>query len=305
MIILGIETSCDDTAVALVEDGHKLLHTTASSQLHSNTGGVIPERASRMHIEVLPVLVADIISRMNGEKPDRIAVTTNPGLIPALLVGVSFAYGLARSWDLEVIDINHLYSHVYANIFEHPDIEFPHISLLVSGGHTQIIKVKSPTEMEVIGSTLDDACGEAFDKVARMFNLGYPGGPIVSKLAMKGNREAINFPRPMENSKDYNFSFSGIKTAVSNYIKNNKDSLSVEDTLASFEYACVDILIRKTIRAARDFKINTITLSGGVAANKALREELLSYNNEFNIYVPDISICGDNAITVAGLAFYY
>ncbi len=304
MIILGIETSCDDSAVALVKDGYEVIGSSISSQMHSLSGGVIPEKAARMHIEVLPILVNDILTRFPNINVDKIAVTTNPGLIPSLLVGVSFAYGLARARKVEVVNINHLYAHVYANILEHPDIAFPHLSLLVSGGHTQIIKVDSPTNMSVIGTTLDDACGEAFDKVARMFELGYPGGPIVSKLALLGNENAIDFPRPMKNSKNFNFSFSGLKTSVKRYIERTPN-LKKEDVLASFQYAACDILITKTIRAAREFSISTITLSGGVAANSRLREELSRYSNEFTIYYPDLSLCGDNAVTVAGLAYHY
>ncbi len=303
MIILGIETSCDDSAVALVKNGTEVIGSSISSQMHSSAGGVIPEKASRMHIEILPLLVDDLLKRFPDVKIDKLAVTTNPGLIPSLLVGVSFTYGFARAKGLEVIDINHLYSHVYANILEHPDIEFPHLSLLISGGHTQIIKVMSPIEMEVIGTTLDDACGEAFDKVARMFGLGYPGGPIVSKLALEGNEKAVNFPRPMIHSNDYNFSFSGIKTAVKRFIDSNKD-VSKEDILASFEAAVAEVLVKKTIKAAKEYKLNTITLSGGAAANLRIREEFYKHEN-FKFYFPAISLCGDNAITVAGLAYHY
>jgi N6-L-threonylcarbamoyladenine synthase len=304
MIVLGVETSCDDSAVALVKDGYEVIGASISSQLHSITGGVIPEKASRMHIEILPILVNDLLTQFKDIKIDKLAVTTNPGLIPSLLVGISFTYGYALSKDLEVVDINHLYSHVYANILEHKDIEFPHISLLVSGGHTQIIKVESPTKMSVIGTTLDDACGEAFDKVARMFNLGYPGGPIVSKLALDGDENAIDFPRPMRKSKDFNFSFSGLKTAVKRYIDSERN-FKREDVLASFQYAACDILIEKTIKAANDLSISTITLAGGVAANSRLRQELLKHSDKFKIYYPDISLCGDNAVTVAGLAYHY
>ncbi len=317
--ILGIETSCDDTGVAIVKDGYTIVDSILSSQDHARTGGVVPEKASRMHIEVLPLLIDKIIKRNPDIEISKIAVTLNPGLVPALLVGVSFAHGFAKGSEshgseshgsgskaesLPIININHLYAHVYANILKNPNIEFPHISLLISGGHTQIIKVSSETAMEVIGQTVDDAAGEAFDKVARMFNLPYPGGPHVSRIAEKGNENAIEFPRPMIGSKDFNFSFSGLKTSVLYYIKDH-DNLNREDVLASFQFAVADVLVKKTIKAARSLNINTITIAGGVAANLRIREEFEKYKDEFVLYFPPIELCTDNAVTVAGLAYHY
>ena len=304
MNILGIETSCDDTGVAIVKDGYTIVDSLLSSQDHVDTGGVVPEKASRMHIEVLPLLIDKIIKRNPNVEISKIAVTLNPGLVPALLVGVSFAHGFAKARNLPIININHLYAHVYANILKNPDIEFPHISLLISGGHTQIIKVSSETSMDVIGQTVDDAAGEAFDKVARMFNLPYPGGPHVSRIAESGNEHAIDFPRPMIGSKDLNFSFSGLKTSVLYYIKDHKN-LNREDVLASFQYAVADILVKKTIQAARELNINTITIAGGVASNLRIRKEFEKHKDEFKLYFPPIELCTDNAVTVAGLAYHY
>ncbi|MHB8362461.1 MAG: tRNA (adenosine(37)-N6)-threonylcarbamoyltransferase complex transferase subunit TsaD [Patescibacteria group bacterium] len=314
MNILGIETSCDDTGVAIVKDGYTIVDSLLSSQDHVDTGGVVPEKASRMHIEVLPLLIDKIIKRNPNVEISKVAVTLNPGLVPALLVGVSFAHGFAKAKNLPIININHLYAHVYANILINPNIEFPHISLLISGGHTQIIKVISQTSMEVIGQTLDDAAGEAFDKVARMFDLPYPGGPHVSRIAESGDEHAIDFPRPMVGSKDFNFSFSGLKTSVLYYIKDHNGSgskasgckdINREDVLASFEYAVADVLVKKTIKAARTLDINTITIAGGVASNLRIRKEFEKHKDEFKLYFPPIELCTDNAVTVAGLAYHY
>ncbi len=317
--ILGIETSCDDTGVAIVKNGFVIIDSLLSSQDHVDTGGVVPEKASRMHIEVLPLLIDKIINRNSNIEISKIAVTLNPGLVPALLVGVSFAHGFAKgsrpkgsgSWGsrsktkgLPIVNINHLYAHVYANILTNPNIEFPHISLLISGGHTQIIKVLSATSMEVIGQTVDDAAGEAFDKVARMFGLPYPGGPHISKISDSGNENFVDFPRPMIGSNDFNFSFSGLKTSVLYYMKSHK-GVNREDVLASFQFAVADILVRKTIKAARTLNINTITIAGGVAANLRIRKEFEKYRDEFSLYFPPIELCTDNAVTVAGLAYHY
>ncbi|MCL4392534.1 tRNA (adenosine(37)-N6)-threonylcarbamoyltransferase complex transferase subunit TsaD [Patescibacteria group bacterium] len=304
MNILGIETSCDDTGVAIVKDGFHIVDSLLSSQDHSITGGVVPDIASRKHMEVLPLFTCEIIRRNKDIKIDKVAVVVNPGLIPSLLVGASFSYGFATGIKVPIINMNHLLSHIYAPQMQNPSIKYPHISLLVSGGHTQIVKVLSPIKTEIIGTTLDDAAGEAFDKVARMFNLGYPGGPVVSRIAENGDENRINFPRAMDKKNNYNFSFSGLKTSVLYFIKENKDNVSKEDILASFQYAVVDILVRKTIMVARDLHCNTITISGGVAANKRLREEFLKYN-DFEYYFPTIDLCSDNAITVAGLAYHY
>ncbi len=303
MNILGIETSCDDTGVAIVKDGYTVIDSLLSSQDHNITGGVVPEIASRKHMEVLPLFIDTIMKRNSNINIDKTAVVVNPGLIPALLVGASFSYGFASGLKIPIININHLISHIYAPQMQNPNIEYPHISLLVSGGHSQIIKVFSPQKSKILGTTLDDAAGEAFDKVARMFQLGYPGGPIVSTLAGNGDENSINFPRALDIKGNYNFSFSGLKTAVLYFIKKNSD-VAMEDVLASFQYAVVDILVRKTIMVANDNKCKTITIAGGVAANKRLRDEFLKYP-EFNYYFPTLNLCTDNAVTVAGLAYHY
>ena len=303
MNILGIETSCDDTGVAIVKNGFVVIDSLLSSQDHNITGGVVPEVASRKHMEVLPLFIDTIIKRNHDITIDKVAVVANPGLVPALLVGVSFSMGFARGIGVPIININHLTSHVYAPIMQNKDIEYPHIALLVSGGHTQIIKVLTPIKSEVIGTTLDDAAGEAFDKVARMFGLGYPGGQIVSNVAERGDENKIKFPRALDIKGNVNFSFSGLKTSVFNFISHNKE-FSMEDILASFQYAVIDILVRKTIMVAKLNNCNVITIAGGVAANKRLREEFLKYQ-EFKYYFPSIDLCSDNAVTVAGLAYHY
>jgi N6-L-threonylcarbamoyladenine synthase len=304
MNILGIETSCDDTGVAIVKDGREIIASSLYTQKsHKDFGGVVPEIASRMHLEVLPSMTKDVIYKAGNLKIDKVAVTQSPGLSPALLVGISFAHALSRSMEVGLIEVNHLYAHVYANIMSFPDIIFPHISLLVSGGHTQILKVSSPKSIEIIGTTVDDAAGEAFDKVARMFGLGYPGGQIVSNVAERGDENKIKFPRALDIKGNVNFSFSGLKTSVFNFISHNKE-FSMEDILASFQYAVIDILVRKTIMVAKLNNCNVITIAGGVAANKRLREEFLKYQ-EFKYYFPSIDLCSDNAVTVAGLAYHY
>ena len=306
MNILGIETSCDDTGVAIVKDGRKVVASSLYTQKsHKDFGGVVPEIASRMHLEVLPAMTKDVIKKSGNFKIDKVAVTQTPGLSPALLVGISFAHGLSKSLGVDLIEVNHLYAHVYANIMSFPDIIFPHISLLVSGGHTQILKVSSPCNIEIIGTTVDDAAGEAFDKVARMFNLGFPGGPIISKLSEGRNSSYVNFPRPMIGSGDFNFSFSGLKTAVSNYKRTHEVKDDLPDVLASFEESVCDILTKKTIKAAQFYGIKCITLSGGVAANKKLRNMFLSYSGKFKIYIPPLELCTDNAINIAAIAFEY
>lgn len=306
MNILGIETSCDDTGVAIVKDGREIIASSLYTQKsHKDFGGVVPEIASRMHLEVLPSMTKDVIYKAGNLKIDKVAVTQSPGLSPALLVGISFAHALSRSMEVGLIEVNHLYAHVYANIMSFPDIIFPHISLLVSGGHTQILKVSSPKSIEIIGTTVDDAAGEAFDKVARMFNLGFPGGPIISKLSEGRNTSYIKFPRPMIGSGDFNFSFSGLKTAVSNYKRTHEVKDDLPDVLASFEEAVCDILTRKTLKAAKYYGINCITLSGGVASNRKLRNIFLSQSDKFKVYIPPVELCTDNAVNIAALAFEY
>ena len=304
MKILGIETSCDESSVAIVENGTDIIFHTIASQaaFHNQFGGVVPEQAARQHLEKLPVLVGEALKIEHNI--DKIAVTVSPGLAPALLVGVSYAKGLSLAMQKPLIEVDHLQAHVYTNIMTNKDITFPHICLLISGGHTQLILVKSPNRFEVFGSTLDDAVGEAYDKVARMFHLGYPGGVMVEELARKGTDEHY-FPRPMLHSKDYNFSFSGLKTSVKNYIDNNPNA-KVENTLASFQNAAIEVLLLKTFKAAIEKNISTITIAGGVSANSALRNKfsLMGKSENISVLFPPKELCGDNAAMISGIAYY-
>ncbi|MCK4240295.1 MAG: tRNA (adenosine(37)-N6)-threonylcarbamoyltransferase complex transferase subunit TsaD, partial [Candidatus Atribacteria bacterium] len=264
-LILGIETSCDETAAAIVEDGKNIISNIVASQItfHQKYGGVVPEIASRKHIEyIIPVI--DKALSTPGKKLDDlsgIAVTYGPGLVGSLLVGLSVAKAIAYTQNIPLIGVNHLEAHIYANFLERKEIEPPFICLIVSGGHTSLVYIKDFREYKFLGQTKDDAAGEAFDKIAKILSLGYPGGPIIEKLAKKGNPLAIKFPRPLLNNKSYDFSFSGLKTAVIYYIKKTKEEnkiVQVKDILASFQQAVIDVLVEKTIRAALEFDTKKI-----------------------------------------------
>lgn len=324
MIILGIETSCDETAAALIEvkgSKFKILSNIVSSQIkiHQKYGGVVPEVAARKHVEnILPVIdLALTQAEIKPEKIDKIAVTVGPGLISSLLVGVETAKTLAFIWQKPIVPINHLKAHLYANWVENKVIKFPALALIVSGGHTELIYLKNKASLKKIGQTLDDAAGEAFDKVAKLLGLAYPGGPVVSKLAQQGNPQAFNFPRPMLNSNDFNFSFAGLKTAVrytlqdlqtTNYPPDSPSRLVGRragklqtNICASFQQAVVDVLVSKTVKAAKKYKARTIMLSGGVAANQLLRQTLQAEAevNGFNFFKPPMYLCTDNAAMIA------
>ncbi len=281
MLILGIETSCDETAAAIVKDGNQILSNIVSSQvkLHAPHGGVVPELASRAHIErIIPVI--DQATRKARIKPrdlDCIAVTCGPGLIPALMIGVDTARALSFAWQKPIIGVNHIEGHVRSaqiqnSKFKIQKIRFPAVCLTVSGGHTKLILVKGWEDYKIIGETLDDACGEAFDKVAKLLALGYPGGPIVEKMALQGNPKAFDFPRPILHQANFDFSFSGLKTAVLYQVRKiNEKKLNKYDVCASFQAAAFDVLVNKTLKASRKYKIKSIILTGGVAANEALQ----------------------------------
>ena len=312
-LILGIETSCDETAAAIVEDGKKIISNIVASQItfHQKYGGVVPEIASRKHIEyIIPVI--DKALSTPGKKLDDlsgIAVTYGPGLVGSLLVGLSVAKAIAYTQNIPLIGVNHLEAHIYANFLERKEIEPPFICLIVSGGHTSLVYIKDFREYKFLGQTKDDAAGEAFDKIAKILNLGYPGGPIIEKLAKKGNPLAINFPRPLLNNKSYDFSFSGLKTAVIYYIKKTKEEnkiVQVKDILASFQQAVIDVLVEKTIRAALEFDTKKIILAGGVAANDLLRRSIKKRANslKFKVFYPSFSLCTDNAAMVASVGYY-
>jgi len=312
-LIMGIETSCDETAAAIVEDGKKIISNIVASQIsiHQKFGGVVPEIASRKHMEyIIPVI--DRALEESGKKINdlsAIAVTYGPGLIGSLLVGLSIAKAMAYAQNIPLIGVNHLEAHIYANFLEHNEIKPPFVCLIVSGGHTSLVYIKNFGEYKSLGQTKDDAAGEVFDKIAKVLDLGYPGGPITEKLAKEGNYSSIKFPRPLINDRSYDFSFSGLKTAVIYHIKDLKKenkNIPVRDILASFQQAVIDVLVEKTIKAALKFKTKQIILAGGVAANDSLRREVKEKANLFNIKVfyPSISLCTDNAAMVASAGYY-
>ena len=302
-IILGIETSCDETAAAVVSGPSAILSSVVSSQvdLHARYGGVVPEIASRAHVEMLTPVVAQAVieAGLGNHDMEAVAATAGPGLIGALLVGVSAAKSLALAWDVPFVAVNHLEAHLYSSFLEEPDLELPVVVLLVSGGHTLLVLIEAFGRYRLIGQTLDDAAGEAFDKVARFMDLGYPGGPVIDRLAMTGDSEAMAFPRPMRND-GYDFSFSGLKTAVVNHVRAHPD-LDVPDIAASFQEAVVDVLIHKARKAAEEFGAKGLCLAGGVAANSSLRERLLDACVAAGIsgFLPSRSMCTDNAAMVA------
>ncbi|HEX4978432.1 MAG TPA: tRNA (adenosine(37)-N6)-threonylcarbamoyltransferase complex transferase subunit TsaD, partial [Acidimicrobiales bacterium] len=275
--VLGIETSCDETAAAVVAGGRDVLSSVVSSQvdLHARFGGVVPELASRAHVELLTPVVAEALVTAGVEGPDlaAVAATTGPGLIGALLVGVSHAKAMAMVYGVPFVGVNHLEGHLYAAFIEEPDLELPAVVLLVSGGHTLLILMEGHGRYRLLGQTIDDAAGEAFDKVARFLGLGYPGGPAIDKLAVEGDATAIAFPRGLLDEA-HDFSFSGLKTSVITFVRKHPD-VEVADVAASFQEAVVDVLVRKARRAARDTGARAICLAGGVAANSSLRERTL------------------------------
>ena len=314
--VLGIETSCDETAAAIVEAGTSVLSSVVSSQvdLHARYGGVVPEIASRAHVDLLvPVVAQAFVEAGLSDRPsadcacevDAVAATYGPGLVGALLVGVSAAKALALAWDVPFLAVNHLEAHLYATLLEEPDLELPLVVLLVSGGHTLLVHMEGHGQYTVLGSTIDDAAGEAFDKVARFLGLGYPGGPAIDNISVKGDPEAIAFPRPMANDGTYDVSFSGLKTAVINHVRKHPD-VSAPDVAASFQEAVVDVLVAKARAAAREVGAKGLALGGGVAANSRLRERVLDACVEDGLrgFVPSRAMCTDNAAMVASAAWY-
>ena len=312
MKILGIDTSCDDTSVAVVEDGKHILSNVISSQfdLHEKYGGIVPELASRKHIESINYIIDQALAESEVSFQDLtvIAVTNRPGLIGALLIGLSAAKALAFCHNLPLIGINHIEGHVYANFMQHDELTFPHICLTVSGGHTLLLKVNRGWTYQILGSTIDDAAGEAYDKVAQYLGLGFPGGRIIDDMASKGNDKAIDFPRPLIDRDDYNFSFSGLKTSVRYFVEKARKAGNLpplEDIAASFQVAVVDVLVKKTIRAAQEYQVKSINLTGGVAANSRLRCDLrkAADKNDMHVFHTPIKLCTDNAAMVAGVAY--
>lgn len=311
IITLAVESSCDETAVAILRNGREVLSNVINTQidLHKKFGGVVPEVASRKHIENIDGVLQEALDEANItlNEIDHIAVTYGPGLAGALLVGLSHAKALAFTLNKPLVGVNHIEGHVSANYIEHKDLKPPFITLIVSGGHTHLVEVKNYGEYEILGRTRDDASGEAFDKIARAMGLGYPGGPIIDRLAKIGNKKAIEFPRAYVDG--YDFSFSGIKSSVLNYLNAKKmknEEIVVEDVAASFQEAVVEVLSKKAIKAATEKGYDTIALAGGVASNSSLREKIteLGKENNINIKYPSLILCTDNAAMI-GCAGYY
>lgn len=310
MKILGIETSCDETAAAVVENGDKILSMFTHSQIkeHAPYYGVVPELASRIHLELITKVVDETLKRaeLNLREIDAISVSNRPGLIGSLLIGVSAAKSYSFAYDLPIIPVNHVHAHLYAPNLE-MKVEYPNIGLIVSGGHTILCVNKSQTEWDPVGTTIDDAAGEAFDKISKHLELGYPGGPIIDKLAKQGNEKAYSFPVVMLKKKDkYNFSYSGLKTAVVNFNEkylNKGFEPSNENIAASFQYSAIQVLYRKTKALCKEKGISRVILSGGVAANSYLRK-LFTEDNDLTAYIPSLKLCTDNAAIIAGLAYH-
>ena len=313
MKILGLETSCDETSAAVVKDGKEVLSNIVSSQVdfHRKYGGIVPEIAARKHAEVINAVIAEAMEQAGVGFNDlaAVAVTDRPGLPGALLVGVCAAKAISFAQEIPLIRVNHIIGHIYANFvsvnpndkIQNP--KFPFICLVVSGGHTELMLVKGHGEYQGLGRTRDDAAGEVFDKVARFLKLGYPGGPLIDQMAKSGNARAISFPRSVVDG--YDFSFSGLKTAVINYVKKNGTG-NINDLAASFQQAVVDVLVDKALKAARDFKVDSIALAGGVSANSLLREQFQSKGEQarLNILIPAPAYCTDNAAMIAAAGYY-
>jgi N6-L-threonylcarbamoyladenine synthase len=306
--VLGIETSCDETAAACVRGGREVLSSVVSSQvdLHARYGGVVPEIASRAHSElIIPVTAQAMVEAgVDADSLDVVAATTGPGLIGALLVGVSAAKALALTWGLPFVAVNHLEAHLYAALLEEPELQFPLVVLLVSGGHTMLIEMVDHGEYRLLGQTLDDAAGEAFDKVARFLGLGYPGGPAIDQISLQGDPGSVAFPRAMMDD-GLDFSFSGLKTAVVNHVREHPE-VSTADVAASFQAAVVDVLVAKARRAAREVGAAALALGGGVAANSLLREQFLGACADDGIqgFLPSRSMCTDNAAMIAAAGWH-
>ncbi len=314
MLVFGIETSCDETAAAVVRDGREIVSSVIASQIetHRRFGGVVPEIASREHLDKIVPVVDEALERAHIEKKDidGIAVTVGPGLVGSLLVGVSYAKAMAFALGKPIVGVNHIEGHIYSVAFENPPVEYPALALVVSGGHTHLFFIPEPGKYKVIARTRDDAAGEAFDKVAKMLGLGYPGGPVIERLAREGNPRAVKFSVPRMGDGSPDFSFSGLKTAVTKYVReseiepvNNGDAPSqqIKDLAASFQSVVVRSLVETTKRVAEEYEPRTLIVAGGVACNKALREAASAAANQFRIpaYFPSPHLSTDNAAMIA------
>ncbi|HZZ64552.1 MAG TPA: tRNA (adenosine(37)-N6)-threonylcarbamoyltransferase complex transferase subunit TsaD [Candidatus Baltobacteraceae bacterium] len=312
MVILGIETSCDDTATAIVKDGRRVLSSVSTNQdaFHAKYGGIVPEIAGRQHVALLSAAIEDAVSRAGLELDalDGIAVTRGPGLIGSLVVGVAAAKALAFALQKPLFGINHLHGHIFAAFLDRDDPpHYPFLALLVSGGHSQLVDVRSPLDMRVIGRTRDDAAGEAYDKTARMLGLGFPGGPALDNLAREGDPHAIAFPRHRADTGSLDLSFSGLKTAVRYFLESPPGrQASPADVAASFQSAVVDVLMQRMRTAFEQREYNAVILSGGVAANSALQDAFRSWSSQAGVpaYIPPPKYCTDNAAMIASAAFF-
>ncbi|MFC1982183.1 tRNA (adenosine(37)-N6)-threonylcarbamoyltransferase complex transferase subunit TsaD [Chloroflexota bacterium] len=312
MLVLGIETSCDETSAALVDDGKAVLSNVVATQLDllKKFGGVVPEIAARRHVELIGYVIDEAIDSAGKTLADveAIAVTAKQGLIGCLLVGAAAAKSLSYSLRVPLIGVHHIEGHVFANLISNPQIPMPHVCLTVSGGHTMLLYIRDYCQYELLGTTLDDAAGEAFDKIAKFLELGFPGGPVIDRLATKGNRKAFNFPRPLLRANNLDFSFSGLKTSLINAFKGRiaaDEELPLEDIAASFQEAVVDVLVTKTMRAASEREAAAVSVTGGVSANRRLREVFLSTckRQSIEVFFPELPLCTDNAAMIAAAGY--
>lgn len=312
MLVLGIETSCDETSAALVADGRDILSSIIATQLDllKKYGGVVPEIAARRHTELIGYVIKEAIDAAGKKLSDieAIAVTAKQGLIGCLLVGAAAAKTLSYSLGVPLIGVHHIEGHIFANQLSNPQLPVPHICLTVSGGHTMLLHVREHCQYELLGSTLDDAAGEAFDKIAKFFNLGFPGGPVIDKLSLDGNKNAYRFPRPMLRANNLDFSFSGLKTHVINAFKDGvaiNEVLPITDIAASFQEAIVEVLVAKTVRAALERGVTAVSVTGGVSANRRLRAAFTDtcQAKGLHVFFPKLSLCTDNGAMIAAAGY--
>jgi N6-L-threonylcarbamoyladenine synthase len=312
MLILGIETSCDETSAALVTDGKTILSDAIATQLDllKKYGGVVPEIAARRHTELIGYVIKDALDTAGKTLDDveAVAVTSRQGLIGCLMVGVAAAKSISYAKHLPLIGLHHIEGHIFANRLSNPDLPVPHICLTVSGGHNMLVHVQENCRYEVLGTTLDDAAGEAFDKIAKFLGLDFPGGPVIDKLSRQGNRQAFSFPRPMIRSQALDFSFSGLKTAVINMFKAQiarNETLPIADIAASFQEAIVDVLVAKTLRAVEEHDLKVVGVTGGVSANSRLRQVFAETCKKrgIQVFFPKLSLCTDNAAMIAAAGY--
>ena len=311
--VLGIETSCDETAAGVVADGQVVLSNVISSQaeFHARFGGVVPEVAARKHVELINFVLEEALAsaKVGPREVDAVAVTAGPGLFGSLVMGVAAAKAIALAWDLPLIGVHHVEGHLYANVIAEPDIDFPHVCLTASGGHTMIVFVRGHGTYEVLGETRDDAAGESFDKIAKFLGLGFPGGPLIDELSQSGGRHAFKFPRPMIADDSLDFSFSGLKTGVINALRKYEASgqrFDTADVAASAQEAIAEVLVTKAVAAARRKGVSTIAVTGGVAANTRLRELMreIAEAGGFKVVIPPKPLCTDNGAMVAAAGYH-